>query len=97
MKYIKVASVVGVLMFVGHSKVSRADGACPEPRFVSTPIIAPLKAPNNSTVPKIVGDYNFVDSTDVFLPNTLCEVDKSLPLLTQLQQCKAQRKGWLKL
>ena len=97
MKYIKVASVVGVLMFVGHSKVSRADGACPEPRFVSTPIIAPLKAPNNSTAPNIVGDYNFVDSTDVFLPNTLCAVDKELPLLAQLQQCKAQRKGWLKL
>ena len=97
MKYIKVASVVGVLMFVGHSKVSRADGACPEPRYVSTPIIAPLKAPNNSTVPNIVGDYNFVDSTDVFLPNTLCAVDKELPLLAQLRQCKAQRKGWLKL
>ena len=97
MNILKVASIVGVLVFVGHSKVSRANEACPEQRVVSTPIIAPLKAPNNPTVPKIVGDYNFVDSADVFLPNTLCAVDIGIPLLAQLQQCKAQRKGWLKL
>jgi|TARA_A200000159_G_scaffold164731_1_gene195817 hypothetical protein len=97
MNIIKVASIVGVLMFVGYSKVSRADGACPEPRFVATPIIAPLKAPDNPTAPKVVGDYSFVDSVDVFLPNTLCTVDKSLSLLVQLQQCRSQRKGWLKL
>lgn len=97
MNIIKVASIAGVLTFVGYSKLARADGACPESRIVSTPTVDPSKAPNNSTVPKIVGDYNFVDSPDIFLPNTLCAVDKELPLLAQLQQCKAQRKGWLKL
>ncbi len=88
---------MGVLMFVGYSKVSRADGACPGPQFVSTPIIAPLKTPHNSTVPKIVGDYNFVDSTDIFLPNTLCSVDNSLSVLAQLHQCKDTRKVLHKL
>ena len=97
MNIIKIASIVGVLMFVGYGKTARANGACPEVQFVNTPIITPVKAPNNSTAPTIVGDYNFVDSVDVFLPNTLCAVDISLPLLNQLQQCKAQRKGWLKL
>lgn len=97
MYLIKVASTVGVLMFIANGKVSRVNDASDELRFVSTPIIAPLKAPNNFSVPNIVGDYNFANNTDIFLPHTLCEVDSSLSLSEQLQQCQAQRKGWLKL
>ena len=98
MKSIKLASVMGVLVFIGIGSMARADEACPEPRFISAPVIAPLKAPKTATVPNvIVGDYSFVDSEEVFLPNTLCQVDNSLSILEQLQQCKNSRKGWLKL
>ena len=98
MKSIKLAPVMGVLVFIGLGSIARADEACPEPRFISAPVLDPFKAPKTATVPNvIVGDYSFVDSEEVFLPYTLCRVDKSLPILKQLQQCKNSRKGWLKL
>ncbi len=100
-------SIMGALLCTYMvSSGPRASDAPPRARFISEPMImAPFTAPNISTVPNsiatipnnIVGDYSFVGSTDIFLPNTLCHVDPSLDLLAQLQQCKIKRKGWLRL
>ena len=46
---------------------------------------------------RIVGEYNLVTGTDIFLPHQMCIVNTDSDVLELLQKCKNQRKGWLKL
>tara|TARA_Y100001938_G_scaffold147602_1_gene229169 strand:+ start:948 stop:1220 length:273 start_codon:yes stop_codon:yes gene_type:complete len=44
-----------------------------------------------------VGDYEPLVFERFFEPANACTVDKELSLIEQLQQCKKQRLGWLKI
>jgi hypothetical protein len=102
MKLRKLAPLAGVLAYVVITIWPREGWASPavEPKYVNGSEIIPVKVPipeDSSALDDIVGEFNLVTGTDKFLPHQTCQVDMKLDLLVQLQECKNQRKGWLRL
>ncbi len=103
MKLRNLAPLVGVLAYVIISIWPREGWASPGVKYINEADSIPSKVavPDIFTVPddiiSIVGEYSLVNGPDNFLPHQMCQVDTKLDLLIQLQECKNQRKGWLKL
>ena len=95
MKFIKVAPLVGVLVYVGLLMLPRQVSASPKADKVSQPDASIPELPVLTDV--VVGEFNFLTGPDNFLPNQRCKVDTGQDILKILQDCKNQRKGWLKL
>tara|TARA_A100001011_G_scaffold658_1_gene775 strand:- start:6949 stop:7257 length:309 start_codon:yes stop_codon:yes gene_type:complete len=98
----KLAPLVGVLAYVVITIWPREGLAGPadEPKYVNDSEVVPAKVPipdNPSALDDIVGEFNLITGIDKFLPHQTCQVDMKLDLLVQLQECKNQRKGWLRL
>ena len=52
---------------------------------------------NNEILMGVVGEFNNLSGPDTFLPHQTCKVSNANNVLKLLQECKNQRKGWLKL
>lgn len=98
MNYKNVAPLAGVLVLVATLMWPRAGGASPETGNIPQPDSLPVDftdSPNFSE--PVVGDYNLPFKQDNFLPHQRCKVGTGQDVLKLLQDCKSQRKGWLRL
>ena len=95
MKFIKAAPLVGVLVYVGILMLPRQVSASPKADNNSQPNASVTEVPVFTDV--VVGDFNYLTGPDTFLPNQRCKVNTGQDILKILQDCKSQRKGWLKL
>tara|TARA_B100000886_G_scaffold339072_1_gene303465 strand:+ start:809 stop:1096 length:288 start_codon:yes stop_codon:yes gene_type:complete len=95
MKFIKVAPLVGVLVYVSMLMLPRQVSASPKTDKVSQHDASVPELPVFTDV--VVGDFNYLTGPDTFLPNQRCKVNTGQDILKILQDCKNQRKGWLKI
>jgi len=66
------------------------------------PLLTVGESTEEAAAPALYGDvlapYVTIQQSDKFMQPTLCKVkDAKAPILEQLEQCKKQRVGWLKI
>ncbi len=66
------------------------------------PLLIGDEAPQERVAPALYGEalapYVSIQQSDKFMQPTLCKVkDEKAPILEQIEQCKKQRVGWLKI
>ena len=98
MKIVNVAPIIGVLAYMTVVMLPRQVSASAEPSMVSQ------QEDTAGTLPAmpvftdiVVGEFNNLSGPDTFLPHQTCKVSNANNVLKLLQECKNQRKGWLKL
>jgi hypothetical protein len=98
MKYIKVAPLAGVIAYVAIALWPREGWAEPDTVVIPQDTQDSAEIPSEPTLTDtVVGEYNLVTGPDIFLPHQTCRVSTSKDVLKLLQECKNQRKGWLRL
>ena len=98
MKIVNVAPFIGVLAYMTVVMLPRQVSASAE----FTKIPQQDNAVNSGPVlpvltDTVVGEFNNLSGPDTFLPHQTCKVSNANNVLKLLQECKNQRKGWLKL
>ncbi len=97
-KIVNVAPLIGVLAYMTVVMLPRQVSASADSTMVSqledTAGIFPAMPVFTDIV---VGEFNNLSGPDTFLPHQTCKVSNANNVLKLLQECKNQRKGWLKL
>ena len=101
MKIVNVAPFIGVLAYMTVVMLPRQVSASADSTVVSqqedTAGILPALPAAPVFTDIVVGEFNNLSGPDTFLPHQTCKVSNANNVLKLLQECKNQRKGWLKL